>query len=105
MYYDMQSDRLYDNESAMESSTKKKSSLEIFKEKHGIVSVPMEHAAIGFSEKEQKWYGWSHRAIHGFSVGEKIKKGDVVYDALGETTLKSLAECKDAAIKFSKAVS
>lgn len=105
MYYDMQSDKLYDNEYAMESSTKKKSSLEIFKEKHGIVSVPTKHAAIGFSEKEQKWYGWSHRAIHGFSVGEKIKKGDVVYDTLGETTLKTLDECKNAAIEFSKAVS
>ena len=24
---------------------------------------------IGFSEKEQKWYGWSHRAFYGFKVG------------------------------------
>lgn len=32
--------------------------------------------SIGFCEKEQKWYGWSHRAIFGFGVGAKTKKGD-----------------------------
>lgn len=25
--------------------------------------------SIGFCEREQKWYGWSHRAICGFGVG------------------------------------
>lgn len=35
-------------------------------------------ACIGFSEKEQKWYGWSHRAIYGFGVGYIAKKGDCV---------------------------
>ena len=34
---------------------------------------------IGFSEKEQKWYGWSHRAIHGFGIGSTVKKGDCAY--------------------------
>ncbi|MBU2060083.1 MAG: hypothetical protein KKB38_20425 [Gammaproteobacteria bacterium] len=32
--------------------------------------------SIGFCEKEQKWYGWSHRAIYGFSVGDVVKRGD-----------------------------
>jgi hypothetical protein len=27
---------------------------------------------IGFSDKEQKWYGWSHRAICGFGIGDKV---------------------------------
>jgi hypothetical protein len=31
---------------------------------------------IGFCEKEQKWYGWSHRAMYGFGIGSKVKKGD-----------------------------
>ncbi len=31
--------------------------------------------SIGFSEKHQKWYGWSHRAIHGFKVGDEVKEG------------------------------
>lgn len=32
--------------------------------------------SIGFCKKEQKWYGWSHRAIYGFGVGDTIKEGD-----------------------------
>ena len=35
--------------------------------------------SIGFNEKEQKWYGWSHRAIFGFGIGSKCKKGDCAY--------------------------
>ncbi len=37
--------------------------------------------SIGFCEKEQKWYGWSHRAIFGFGVGSTVKPGDVAYTA------------------------
>lgn len=32
--------------------------------------------SIGFCEAEQKWYGWSHRAIFGFGVGDIVKEGD-----------------------------
>ena len=32
--------------------------------------------SIGFCEREQKWYGWSHRAIYGFGVGDVVKEGD-----------------------------
>ena len=34
--------------------------------------------SIGYSEKDGKWYGWSHRAIHGFTVGDVAKEGDCV---------------------------
>ena len=53
--------------------------------KHGITKVGSIRdfsngenniACIGFSEKEQKWYGWSHRAIYGFGIGYVAKKGD-----------------------------
>ena len=37
--------------------------------------------SIGFCEKEQKWYGWSHRAIYGFGIGSAVKKGDCAYVA------------------------
>ena len=30
---------------------------------------------IGFNPIEQKWYGWSHRAIFGFGIGSECKKG------------------------------
>lgn len=36
---------------------------------------------VGFSPKDGKWYGWSHRAIFGFSVGSTCKKGDCHYTA------------------------
>ncbi|WP_321431248.1 hypothetical protein [uncultured Methanolobus sp.] len=29
---------------------------------------------IGFNEEEQKWYGWSHRAIYGFGIGSVSRK-------------------------------
>lgn len=32
-------------------------------------------ACLGFNEDEQKWYGWSHRAIYGFGIGSECKKG------------------------------
>lgn len=32
--------------------------------------------SIGFCEREQKWYGWSHRAIFGFGIGDIVKDGD-----------------------------
>lgn len=32
--------------------------------------------SIGFCEREQKWYGWSHRAIYGFGIGDEVKEGD-----------------------------
>ena len=34
---------------------------------------------LGFNPVENKWYGWSHRAIYGFGVGSKCKKGDCHY--------------------------
>lgn len=35
---------------------------------------------VGFNPKEQKWYGWSHRAIYGFGIGSTVKKGDCGYN-------------------------
>lgn len=32
--------------------------------------------SIGFCGAEQKWYGWSHRAICGFGIGSVAKRGD-----------------------------
>jgi hypothetical protein len=36
-------------------------------------------ASIGFCEAENKWYGWSHRAMCGFGVGSKVSRGDCAY--------------------------
>ena len=49
---------------------------------------------VGFSPKDGKWYGWSHRAIYGFKVGSTCKKGDCHYRA------KNLDDEIEAAIQF-----
>ena len=36
---------------------------------------------VGFSPKDGKWYGWSHRAMYGFKIGSTCKKGDCHYTA------------------------
>ena len=33
----------------------------------------------GKSDLDGKWYGWSHRAMYGFTVGSTVKKGDCAY--------------------------
>lgn len=42
-------------------------------------NIKMNAVNIGFNPTEQKWYGWSHRAIYGFGVGSECKKGDCGY--------------------------
>ena len=32
--------------------------------------------SIGFHSEKQKWYGWSHRTMYGFGIGDVVKKGD-----------------------------
>jgi hypothetical protein len=49
---------------------------------------------VGFSPKDNKWYGWSHRAIYGFTIGSTCKKGDCHY--IGSTEQKQ----KEDAIRF-----
>jgi len=49
---------------------------------------------VGFSPKDNKWYGWSHRAIYGFGIGSTCKKGECHYKG---STLK---EQEEDAIRF-----
>ena len=37
--------------------------------------------SIGFSQKDGKWYGWSHRAIYGFKPGDVVEKGSCCADS------------------------
>lgn len=32
--------------------------------------------SIGFQANENRWYGWSHRAIYGFAIGDVVSAGD-----------------------------
>ena len=61
---------------------------------------------IGFCEKDQKWYGWSHRALYGFGIGHKVKKGSTL---LGEgynvgDVVNTLDDAKEMAIAFANSV-
>ncbi|MGI9491384.1 MAG: hypothetical protein ACR2QF_03055 [Geminicoccaceae bacterium] len=79
--------------------------------------------SIGFNEAEQKWYGWSHRAIYGFGVGSVVDSADHCCATSGWTdeyvaehpeldlrlpvgfTAQSLADAKRMAIAFADSVS
>ncbi len=79
--------------------------------------------SIGFCEEKQKWYGWSHRAIYGFGVGDKVTSEDHLCAHSGwideyleehpEEDLrlpvgfeaKNLDDCKRMAVSFAGAVS
>jgi len=104
MYYNIQTDKLYDDELAMESSSSKMK-FQNFLNDHGIKpgGGSKHRAFIGFSEKEQKWYGWGIGSC-GFKIGDNIKKGHIVYPKMGECELKTLEDCKMAAIYYSRAV-
>ena len=49
---------------------------------------------VGFSPKDNKWYGWSHRAIYGFTIGSTCKKGDCHYKPL------NLGDACEDALRF-----
>lgn len=50
-----------------------------------------------------KWYGWSHRAVYGFGIGDKVKKGDCTYNGR-EYTIKTEKQAKETARRFADSV-
>jgi len=63
--------------------------------KHNVCS-------IGFCEKDQKWYGWSHRAIFGFGIGDELTDKDC---GGPKKPAKTLEDAKELAIAFADSVS
>jgi hypothetical protein len=66
--------------------------------------------SIGFSGKDGKWYGWSHRAIFGFRIGSTCKKGDCHYTpkslgGRGRWTAKTVSDARQMACDFAEGVS
>jgi hypothetical protein len=68
--------------------------------------------SIGFCEREQKWYGWSHRAIVGFGIGDKLftegfpdPDGTIPFIERGTVTITALEEARQAAANFAEYVS
>lgn len=80
-----------------------------FFDEHGIVPERITPEAysccIGFSEREQKWYGWSHRAIHGHGIGETVGPGHLAYnEERGTWTAQTLNDAKQMAIDYYRGV-
>lgn len=66
-------------------------------EEFGIADPELAHpsdysCSIGFSEENQRWYGWSHRAIAGFGVGSTVKLGDCAYRPANKTDFLRMVE-------------
>jgi hypothetical protein len=41
-------------------------------------ALPTNNAcSIGYDPEANKWYGWSHRALCGFTIGDTVKEGDL----------------------------
>ena len=58
-------------------------------------------SGVGFSPKENKWYGWSHRAIYWFTIGSTCRKGDCHYrEDRGEWVAETMADAKQMALDF-----
>jgi hypothetical protein len=90
-----------------------------FKEKYGINQTSQ---GLGFSEKEQKWYGWSHRGLCGFGIGDMLFDEDWTPDGSkpridnpatdklkfterGSIKIETLEQAKQAAENFKKYIS
>lgn len=51
---------------------------------------------VGFSPLHNKWFGWSHRACYGFTIGSKCEKGDCHYEPANlDDTLEKLVKFWD----------
>jgi hypothetical protein len=65
---------------------------------------------IGYCAREEKWYGWSHRAIAGFGVGDKIYDEDFADDSAkpqdhGTVEVKERGHARLAATRYAEDVS
>jgi len=68
--------------------------------------------SLGYSPKEDKWYGWSHRAMYGWQVGDLYEEGDSGFEYIPEEKkqnnvwkIGNITEAKEAAKYFAKSVS
>ena len=52
----------------------------------------------------KKCYGWSHRAIHGFEIGEKVKSDTCGNESGKEYIIKTKEQAEEAAKNFAKDV-
>ena len=79
-----------------------------FKDWMGIKGqkIHSSHSAQSFgkADADGKWYGWSHRAIAGFGVGDTVK-ADTCGNTKGEYVIKTDDQAKQVAMDFANDVS
>ena len=95
-------------------SEAKVSFVDTIKKKYDLDPKTVKHG-IGKSNKDGKWYGWTHRGLCGFGIGDKIfdakyvKKGadmdKMPFVKRGNKTIKNDADAKQAASNFMKYIS
>lgn len=61
--------------------------------------------SVGYSTKDGKWWGWSHRACFGFSIGDSMKEGDCGYNPTKNQTANTLEQARVLAVDFAESVS
>jgi len=66
--------------------------------------------SIGFSKRLKKWFGWSHRAVCGFGLGDRIfeeKYGndDTPFIKHGRVTIVEIDQARLSAVRFAASVS
>jgi len=66
--------------------------------------------SIGFSNKHNSWYGWSHRATCGFTIGDRVfienfGDGETLFKQHGPELITHIDMAKQAAINFANYVS
>jgi len=78
-------------------------------DRHGIAPEcrePGVTCAFGWSEEKQKYYGWSHRALVGFSVGNKVFDAgcdaDLPFIKRGKVDIKNKDDARLAAMNFAE---
>jgi len=59
--------------------------------------------SYGKAEADGKWYGWSHRAVAGFGIGDTVK-ADTCGNTKGEYVIKTDDQAKNTAIAFANDV-
>ena len=70
-----------------------------------LIQKPIESCnacAIGYSTSENKWYGWSHRAIYGFGIGDEVHEGDLTASTgfIEEYAVQHPEECRNLPVGF-----
>ena len=85
-------------------------SAKVICKKYGIIPEPSKEGdnvcEVGFCLSENKYYGWSHRAIAGFTIGDTVKEGYPAADSLPiGFTANTMADARKIAVAFADSVS